>query len=106
MPLIARHGKHVCVIIVSGSLDVEPAERAAYLESCVEVIVAARQAPGCVNFHLSADAIDPGRVNVFEQWESVSAVEVFRGSGPSSEQTAVILSATVHQHEISQSTQL
>lgn len=94
------------MIIVAGALQVDDTERQAYLESCLEVIVAARLSPGCIDFHLSADPIEPGRINVFEQWESVEAVEQFRGSGPSSEQTAAIRSATVIQHEIGSSTQL
>ena len=44
--------------------------------------------------------IDPGRVNVFERWESQAAVEAFRGSGPSDEQGAAILSGSVAEYEI------
>ncbi|MDO9174709.1 MAG: antibiotic biosynthesis monooxygenase [Actinomycetota bacterium] len=94
------------MIIVAGALHVDPQQRQAYLDSCIEVTVAARRAPGCVDFHLSADPIEPGRINVFEQWESVEAVEQFRGAGPSSEQAATILAASVFQHEIHRSTPL
>lgn len=84
-----------------------PAEhRTVFLADALAVIVAARAAPGCVDFHLSADPIDPSRVNVFEQWDSVEAVEAFRGSGPSGEQQALILGAEVHQHTISATVRL
>lgn len=92
------------MIIVAGSLHVDAADRADYLAACLDVIVAARAAPGCIDFHLSADPVDPGRINVFEQWDSVGAVEAFRGSGPSDEQTATIRAASVAQYEVASAT--
>jgi quinol monooxygenase YgiN len=94
------------VIIVAGWIRVAAEDRDAYLESCREVVEAARAAPGCVDFSLSPDLLDPGRINVFEQWESTEAVERFRGSGPSDDQQAVIVGAHVAQHEIAASTDL
>ncbi len=91
------------MIIVSGWIQVEPAARASYLEGCIEVVVAARAAPGCIDFHLSADPIDSGRINVFEQWASIAAVEAFRGSGPSDDQQDLVLGAHVEQHEVASS---
>ena len=94
------------VIIVSGALHVDEAEREGYLEGCVEVVTAARAADGCIDFHLSPDPIDPGRINVFEQWATVEAVEAFRGGGPSGEQAAAILAAEVFQHEVASTVRL
>ena len=94
------------MIIVAGHLTVAPDNRDAFLADAVTVITAARDAPGCVDFHLSADPIDPARINIFEQWDSTDAVEAFRGSGPSSDQQAAILSADVHQHTIAASIRL
>lgn len=94
------------MIIVSGKLYVDAAERDAYVESCRVVIELARTAPGCIDFHLSADPLEPERINVFEQWDTVADVEAFRGSGPSSEQTAAIRDAAVFQHELASTTQL
>ena len=88
------------MIIVSGHLIVDPAVRDEYLAGCVEVARLARAATGCVDFHLSADPIEPGRINIFEQWESAEAAESFRGSGPSDEQQLAVLSAHVEQHRI------
>ncbi len=94
------------MIIVSGALHVDGAEREGYLAGCVEAVTAARAAEGCIDFHLSPDPIDSGRINVFEQWESVEAVESFRGSGPSAGQAAVIRDARVLQHDVVSSTLL
>ena len=94
------------MIIVSGFLRVDPDQRNDYLDSCVEVIRAARCAPGCLDFHLSADPIESDRINIFEQWETVESVETFRGSGPSDEQQAGITAASVMQHKIGHSISL
>ena len=70
------------------------------------MIEAARKSQGCVDFHLSADPIEADRINIYEQWESVAAVEAFRGSGPSSDQAAAIRDARVFQHEVAGTTKL
>ena len=94
------------MIIVAGFLRVDPEVRGRYLHECAVVIRAAREAAGCIDFHLSADPIEPGRINIFEQWESVAAVEAFRGSGASGDQQAAVLDAQVTQHVVASSTSL
>ena len=74
--------------------------RDGYLAGCVEVVQQARRTPGCLDFALSADVLDPGRVNIFERWESQAAVEAFRGSGPSDEQAQAIVSASVAEFDV------
>jgi quinol monooxygenase YgiN len=89
------------VVIVAGHVVVDPEERDGYLAGCVEVVRQARRAPGCLDFSLSADLLEPGRVNIFERWASVAAVQAFRGSGPSDEQGAAIRTASVAEYDIS-----
>jgi quinol monooxygenase YgiN len=88
------------MIIVAGSVTVDPAERAAYLESCVDVVRRARGAPGCLDFALSADLLDPGRVNVFECWESRRDLDEFRGEGPSDDQQRQLLGVSVEEYDL------
>jgi quinol monooxygenase YgiN len=88
------------VIIVAGHLIVSPEERGAYLDECVSVVEQARDAPGCLDFSLAADLADPGRINVYERWESRGAVEAFRGEGPSEEQGAQILAGKVAEYDV------
>lgn len=35
-----------------------------------DTIVATRSEPGCVEYTFSADAVEPGRVRLFERWET------------------------------------
>ncbi|KRE29938.1 antibiotic biosynthesis monooxygenase [Mycobacterium sp. Soil538] len=88
------------MIIVAGHLMVDPADRQSYLTGCATVVRQARAAPGCLDFAISADLVDLGRINVYEQWESPADVEAFRSSGPSDEQLAAIRSASVAEYRI------
>jgi quinol monooxygenase YgiN len=88
------------VVIVAGHVVVDPGQRDDYLSGCVEVVRQARGAPGCLDFSLSADLLEPGRINILERWESQAAVEAFRGSGPSDEQGAAVLAAAVAEYDV------
>ncbi|HZR52202.1 MAG TPA: antibiotic biosynthesis monooxygenase family protein, partial [Streptosporangiaceae bacterium] len=88
------------MVIVAGQIFVDPAERERYLVGCAEVVEQARRAPGCLDFAITADLIDPGRINVFERWQTQEAVQAFRGSGPSQEQSAAMLSASVAEYDV------
>ncbi|MEU4523101.1 antibiotic biosynthesis monooxygenase family protein [Amycolatopsis sp. NPDC024027] len=89
------------MIIVAGWLAVAPEEREDYLAGCAEAVRLAREAPGCLEYALGADLLDPGRVTVYERWESDEDLERFLGSGPSDEQAARILDASVARYRIS-----
>jgi quinol monooxygenase YgiN len=88
------------MVIVAGHIVVDPQQRDDYLSGCVEVVRQARRTAGCLDFALSADLLEPGRVNIFERWESQAAVEAFRGSGPSDDQGAAIVAASVAEYDI------
>ena len=86
------------MVIVAGHLIVDPDERDAYLEGCREVVELARRTDGCLDFAITADLLDPARVNVYERWDSQDAVEAFRGDGVQGEQAATIRAAQVSEY--------
>lgn len=91
-------------VIVSGTIHVAPAERAAFLAARVPIIAHARQAPGCVDFSLSADLLDPGRVNVHERWRAQDDLLAYRaGDGPELQDRTAVVGADVELHHISSS---
>jgi quinol monooxygenase YgiN len=89
------------MIIVAGSLIVDPQERRSYLDGCVAVVEAARRAPGCLDFALSPDLVDAARINVFERWETEADLERFRGSGPDDTQLASLRDVRVADYPVS-----
>ena len=88
------------MLIVAGHLLVDPAQREAYLAGCALVVEQARAATGCLDFAITADLLDPGRIDVYERWESQAAVQAFRGGGPSDDQAAAMLSASVAEYDV------
>ncbi|MET7706932.1 antibiotic biosynthesis monooxygenase [Micromonospora sp. NPDC005413] len=88
------------MLIIAGSLRVEPEARDGYLADCAKVIAQARAAAGCLDFLLAADPLEPGRIHVYERWESAEQLAAFRGSGPDDVQTTAILDADVHRYVI------
>ena len=91
-------------IIVSGTLHVDPAQRNAYLEARVAILAHARQARGCLDFSLSADLLDAGRINVYERWRSRQDVLAYRtGDGPQLVDDIAVIAADVELHHVSAS---
>src|SRR3954464_5315705 len=70
------------MLIVAGHLTVHASDRDRYVVDCAEAVAAARNAAGCRDFAVSADAVEPDRVNVFELWDSRELLDAFCGTGP------------------------
>lgn len=88
------------MILVAGALFVSPGARSDYLLGCRAVVEQARSREGCLDFALSADILDPRRINVLERWASESVLSEFRGSGPPEDQNDAILEADVREFRI------
>lgn len=88
------------MIIVAGHIRVAPEQLTNYMNHCRQVVELARAAPGCLDFSLSPDPLEPGRINVFERWTSDTDVEAFRGAGPEGPNSDAIVSADVAQYEV------
>jgi quinol monooxygenase YgiN len=91
------------MIIVSGRIYVTPGRRDAFVTTSRDAVVEARRAPGCLDFVVAADPIDPDRVNVYEQWETEADLEASRGEGPGADLSSEIVRADVSRHHVSSS---
>jgi quinol monooxygenase YgiN len=63
------------MVIVGGTFVVDPAQRESFLASRHDAMRASRAEPGCLEYTLSADPIDPSRVVLFERWASQEALD-------------------------------
>ena len=88
------------MLIIAGSLQVAPDDRDRYLAAAAGVAPAARRAPGCLDFVQAADPVEPGRINIYERWESDEDLLRFRTSGGPDIETPDILGADVHKYRI------
>ncbi|HEY6385572.1 MAG TPA: putative quinol monooxygenase [Candidatus Acidoferrum sp.] len=58
------------MLIVAGTLTVDPMQREAFLASRKDGMRTTRGEPGCLEYTFSADPLDPGRVLLIERWAS------------------------------------
>ncbi len=65
------------MLIVAGTMQVDPEQRQAFLAGRQEAVMAVRAEPGCVDYIFSADPYDPALVRLFERWESKEALAAF-----------------------------
>ena len=89
------------MLIIAGHLEVSPTDRDTYVAECVTVVQTARAAPGCLDFSITADSIDPSRIRIYERWDNEEQLLIFRGSGPSDDQQAAIVAADVRRYDVS-----
>ncbi|HMI88380.1 MAG TPA: antibiotic biosynthesis monooxygenase family protein [Polyangiaceae bacterium] len=65
-------------VIISGWSTVIPKRRDEVVESFKDLVLRARSAPGCLDFAMTADPVDPSRVNIFELWQSEKHLKSWR----------------------------
>ena len=64
--------------IIAGHEIVDADKRDAYVKALADLVLRARQAPGCLDVAITADSVDPRRINNYERWESWDAIEAWR----------------------------
>jgi quinol monooxygenase YgiN len=88
------------MIIVAGQIRVTDRDR--FLALSRESMEQAREAPGCLDFVVAPDPLEPTRVNILERWTDRPALEAFRGGGPDDDMRTLIESAAVEEYEVSE----
>ncbi|MEV8515156.1 antibiotic biosynthesis monooxygenase family protein [Dactylosporangium sp. NPDC051484] len=88
------------MIIIAGTLHVDPSDRDRYLAAVIDVARLARRAPGCFDFVQAPDPLDPERINVYERWESDDHLHRFRTAGGPGLELPPLRSADVHKYRI------
>lgn len=88
------------MILVVGHMIVEPNERDRALALMRASVIEARSAPGCLDFALAPDIVEPARVNVCERWTDRASLEAFRGDGPADDLDSLIRSYSVHEYDV------
>ena len=58
------------MLIVAGTLEVDPSQREAFLAGRMDGMRATRKEPGCLEYTFSPDPTNPGRIMLIERWAS------------------------------------
>ena len=88
------------MLIIAGYLITDADDRDAMVADGAQAVSMARSAAGCLDFSITADTLDPRRVNIFERWETEKELLAFRGAGPDAGTAARILDADVKRYVI------
>ncbi|NUP13367.1 MAG: antibiotic biosynthesis monooxygenase [Polyangiaceae bacterium] len=90
-------------VIIAGWSTVEPQKREAVIESFKDLVLRARSAPGCLDFAITADPVDPGRVNIFELWQSAKDWKAWRAVCKPLKRIAKTIQMEVQKHIVQKS---
>ncbi len=93
------------MLIVGGHFDVDPADRDQFIADRIENMRASRAEDGCISYGLMADPIEPGRVVLYERWESPEALAAHLerlGSAPRPAHDIAVLGVEVLRYDIAQ----
>ena len=61
-------------VVIAGTVDVAPEKRDRAIRDAKALIDEALAERGCVAYEWTFDPFDPGRIHVFEEWESEQAL--------------------------------
>jgi quinol monooxygenase YgiN len=62
-------------ILVTGLIELDPANRDAFVDAANAVMTATHQEDGCEGYAFSSDLAEPGRFYVAEQWASQETMD-------------------------------
>jgi quinol monooxygenase YgiN len=68
----------MAMVIIAGHVKIDASDRDRYVTAHTDLVRRARRAAGCLDVAISADALDPTRVNSFERWQSVEHLDAWR----------------------------
>ncbi|MBX3564590.1 MAG: antibiotic biosynthesis monooxygenase [Sphingomonas sp.] len=66
------------MIIIAGYTRTDAEKRGGAVEAFRDMVERARAYDGCLDFSISADAVDPERVNLFECWRDQATLDAWR----------------------------
>ena len=66
------------MIIIAAFTLTEADKRDTAVQAHIDMVERARKWDGCLDLSISADPLDPERVNIFEQWRDQNALDAWR----------------------------
>ncbi len=66
------------MIIIAGYSLIEADKRDSIVAAFAEMVARARKHNGCLDVAISADSVDPERINVFEHWHDQQSLDAWR----------------------------
>jgi quinol monooxygenase YgiN len=93
------------MVIVGGTFEFEPGQRELFLASREAMMRTSRAENGCIEYTFAADPLEPGRVVLYERWESQEALDAHiaaqRAAPRSTEQEVTPISSSILIYDVS-----
>jgi quinol monooxygenase YgiN len=67
------------MVIIAGHVLVEEAERDDHVKAHSDLVSRCRAFDGCIVVAITADSVDPRRVNILEIWRDAETLDSWRG---------------------------
>jgi quinol monooxygenase YgiN len=68
------------MILVTGTIDIDPDQRDAFVELLKPLMATTRAEAGCDHYSFAGDVEDPGRFYIAERWETEEAMQAHSAS--------------------------
>lgn len=78
------------MIVVRVAFQVEEGSLSSFREHAKQEGVAARAQPGCAEYSFFEDVAQPGRVLLYEEWESQAAFDAYKASSAFADNAKVL----------------
>ncbi|MEU3274454.1 antibiotic biosynthesis monooxygenase family protein [Saccharomonospora sp. NPDC006951] len=89
------------MLIIAGHVEVDPGNRDTYVAAHHDLLERARAARGCLDVAISADPLDPARVNIFERWNTKENLDAWRAVAAAPDTGAAIVADHVMAYDVS-----
>ena len=66
------------MLIIAGHVTVAPDKRDELVRAFADLVRRSREAPGCLDAAVTADSVDPARINNLERWRSREELDAWR----------------------------
>ncbi|GAB3743355.1 putative quinol monooxygenase [Microlunatus parietis] len=87
------------MIIIAGHLRLDPTARDAFVAAHRDLVARARAFPGCLDLAITADSVDPSRVNNLEVWQDAEALTAWRAVAAAPDLGTAIRAAEVKRYD-------
>lgn len=88
------------MLIIAGHIDVDPHHRDAFITAHHDLIRRARQAPGCLDLAITADPLEPTRINNHERWATRHHLQAWRAVAHAPDTGIPIRHNTVREYDV------
>ncbi len=86
--------------IIAGKIHVAPERRDEHVASMAAFVEATRSEPGCLDFSITADPVEAGRVDLLERWAPNDQLRAFQARAEPPDLDTEVLGEDVTLYEI------